>query len=128
MKKAIVFIVAMALIVPFSFASDKKAEWLRELKEKIQKITPSKDVPQTTVVGGVRGADSASPEALYWKGKEEKIVIGEGELNKFNAALDLALRGENKSSIREFETFIDTYPASPLKNEAEKTMEILKEK
>lgn len=126
MKKAALIIMVLLLAAPVSFASDSKNSWLSELKKKIEKLVPSKKTSKTNVVGGVRGGAENTIEALYWKGKEEEITIGDAELKAFKAALQTALNGKSQKSIGQFEDFIAQYPESPLSNEAKKTVKLLK--
>ncbi len=91
----------------------------------MDKLAPPKDTTATTAVGGVRGAKDEGAESLYWKGKE--VEVKKEELESFNSALDLAIKGDKAESIKRFEEFLKKYPASTLAKDARESLKVLKE-
>jgi TolA-binding protein len=120
-KAAAVITVCIALVLSAyapSAAADGEGGFWAKLKQKVQTFTPKKEAPTTTAVAGVRGSDTEAGDTLYWKGKEETIEVSAVELEKFNAALDSALAGNNDEASRLFAEFLAAYPKSPLKADA----------
>jgi len=126
MKRVLVILLSLVfLMVSVSFAGDNEKEsWWQQLKSKIEKIKPKRDITVTTAAGGVRGAKDESFDTLYWKGKDE--AVSEEEFNKFNLALEYALSGDNEKALESFEEFLEGYPQSPLRQDAEKAITHLK--
>ncbi|MDY6854556.1 MAG: hypothetical protein SWO11_07585 [Thermodesulfobacteriota bacterium] len=124
------FLIPMIIFLTFSlsYGEEKKADegFWSKLKSKIESIVPKKESSVTTAVGGVRGAKDESAEALYWKGKEIDEKVGEDELNKFKTALEHAINGNDKDSLKVFNELITQYSNSPLKEDAIQAMEKLK--
>ncbi|MBI4692075.1 MAG: hypothetical protein HY773_01360 [Candidatus Terrybacteria bacterium] len=118
-----VFFVATGLSSAFGAEKTEKSEWWKELKAKIEKISPTKSQITTTAVGGVRGTKQTESESLYWKRSSTTAK----EIDDFNAALDLAIRNEKAKAIAGFEDFLKKYPSSPLASEAQESLKILEE-
>ncbi len=117
MKHALILVIALTLFVPATTSMAAGKSFWSSLKTRIQGITPKKQASVTTAVGGVRGAASEEADAVYWKGKDVKEV-DEVELQKFNDALNLAVQGDNASSLKAFEEFLKEYPDSSLRLDA----------
>ena len=127
MKRSLLLSMIIFLTFSISYAEQEAdAGFWSKLKKKIESIVPKKESTATTAVGGVRGAKNESAEALYWKGKEIDENVGEDELNKFKTALEYAINGNEKDSLREFNEFLTQYPNSPLKEDAIQAIKNLK--
>ncbi len=125
MKRAIILLIVMFLMAPSAaFAAGGGSFW-SNLKSRIMGITPKKKATVTTAVGGVRGALSDEAEDVYWKGKEINEV-DEMELQKFNEALDMAVKGDEANSLKAFEEFLNEYPDSSLRGDALEAVTALK--
>lgn len=122
MRKIAIFLMIFFIASVPAF-SGEKSDWWGSLKAKISKITPKKTQPTTTAVGGLRG-DKEKEEALYWKGKEPSVT--KDELDAFNRALDLAIKGDSLRAKEGFERFLSTYPSSALADDARKSLKLLK--
>lgn len=123
--------ICIAVIVSLavaSYAGEKKdqGDFWSKIKDKIESITPKKKTTVTTAVGGVRGVQEGSATALYWKGKEIDNEVAADELDKFKKALECAINGNKKESLRLFDEFLARYPNSPLRKDAAKAVKNLK--
>ena len=114
-KRGLIILLALALFVPMADAAGKGGFW-SNLKSRIKGISPKK-ASITTAVGGVRGALSDEVGVVYWKGKDVK-ELSEAQLEKFNAAIDLAETGAESDALKAFEQFLVDYPDSPLRLDA----------
>jgi TolA-binding protein len=96
---------------------------LDEMWSRLRQYGPKlsvKEAEKTTVVAGVRGAEStASTLTPYWKGDKTKDPAYVAEVNAFNAAQTLAERDDYPAAAAAFEKFLKDYPASSLKPNAE---------
>lgn len=116
----VIVVAALALCASAAMAED--SVWMK-LKGKAQKITPKKSAAATTAVGGVRGApEDEGKSGLYWKGKDEPVSIDQEELDAFNDALDAAIKGDAADSTAKFKAFLEKYPESVLKPDAEEAL------
>jgi TolA-binding protein len=127
MKRIAAIILGVFLLTPGAFAEEKKDKGFWEnLKAKVEKLQPTRKTPETTAVGGVRGAKDHSAEDLYWKGEEEKGEIKPEELDAFSAGIDKASEGKKDEAVKLFEEFVNKYPKSRLKEDATKAIGELK--
>jgi TolA-binding protein len=121
-----IFILIFSASLVFAGEVQQEKGWWKELKSKIEKITPTKRT-FTTAVGGVRGAREEGSGKLYWKGVEEEgPSISDVELEKFQIAVDMALEDKNAEALAAFEDFMRLYPESTLKKDAEEAVDRLK--
>ncbi len=125
MKRAIILLIVMSLMAPSAAMAAGGSSFWSSLKSRIMGITPKKKATVTTAVGGVRGTLSDEAENVYWKGKEINEV-DEVELQKFNTALDMAVKGDEANSLKAFEEFLDEYPDSSLRGDALEAVTALK--
>jgi TolA-binding protein len=96
---------------------------LDEMWSRLRQYGPKlsvKESEKTTVVAGVRGAEStASTLTPYWKGDKTRDPVFVAEVNAFNAAQTLAEHADYPAASTAFEKFLKDYPASTLKPNAE---------
>ena len=127
MKRFFVVCLGIFMVLSVSFAEDKGKEgFWSKLKKKIESIKPKKERAVVTAVGGVKGAQDDPTNELYWKGKEQDQNVGIEELGKFKVALEYAINGNDKDSLKAFNEFLSQYSDSPLKEEAIQAIETLK--
>lgn len=128
MKRFIIICLVSFMAISVSYAEEGKSRegFWSILKSKVESITPKKKTAVTTAVGGVRGAQESSAEALYWKDKEIDEEVAVDELNKFKSALECAMNGNTDESLKMFDEFIAQYPQSPLREDAVKAVESLR--
>jgi TolA-binding protein len=96
---------------------------LDEMWSRLRQYGPKlsvKETEKTTVVAGVRGAEStASTLTPYWKGDKTRDPAYVAEVSAFNDAQALAERADYPAAATAFEKFLKDYPASSLKPNAE---------
>ncbi len=116
MTKNIVISLVLILVAAVAHGEQKDGFW-DKLQYKLEKVTPAKKASSTTAVGGVRGAKNDDATDIYWKGKDKSPELNEEELQKFNLAVESKLKGDNESSLKQFNEFLDTYPNSAFRVE-----------
>jgi TolA-binding protein len=128
MKRNIMLIVILAMTAAIAHGGQegKKDTFWDNLRGKLEKVTPAKKTTATTAVGGVRGAKSEEAADIYWKGKETRLEVPEDELQSFNAAVDLASKGEHREALKKFEAFLRLYPQSQLRRDGLQAVDKLK--
>ncbi len=97
--------------------------WLNKMKKKIAGAETKHN--KLVAVASVRGDDSADVPPLYWKGKASEGPVALPELKEFEDAVNLALNGDKAGSTAKLQTFVSTYPDSPLKADAQETLNAL---
>jgi TolA-binding protein len=120
MKIGIVLAVALLCMITTAYAAEpgsKKDSFWETLQGKLEKLTPTKKVTNTTAVGGVRGAKNDEATDIYWKGKDKPVEIDEEEIHKFNLAVETKFKGNNELALKQFEEFLAEYPQSSLRVE-----------
>lgn len=97
--------------------------WLKDMKKKVDRTQARQN--QIVAVAAVRGDETADSPPLYWKGKKVSGNVESEELKKFEEALDQAMTGDSTASKEKLESFITTYPNSPLVVDAKETLQKL---
>jgi TolA-binding protein len=100
--------------------------WLKNIRQKLDIVSPRKTLTVTTGVAGVRGARRDEKARLYWKGKPCEEQVSEAELSGLRTAVDLAEKGEHTAAIRELEEFMARFPDSALVPDAKRTLDLAK--
>jgi TolA-binding protein len=100
---------------------DGTQSFWEKLRNKLESFVPREKVTSTTATGGVRGAPAASEE-IYWKGEASTQTIDPDELAAFNKALAFVDSGDKAQAQSAFSEFINTYPDSPLRQDADQAM------
>lgn len=98
--------------------------WLKKLKKRATRIRAKRN--QIVSVAAVRGAEKPDSPPLYWKGKK-KGKIGPAELKEFEAALDLAIKGENDKAKKQLLKFQKNHPKSALSKDVNHTLKMINE-
>lgn len=124
------FLVGLSLFSQSLYAGEKSANssgFWDKLRGKIESLTPQKKVGMTTATGGVRGAPAAT-EDMYWKNDASAHVIGADELDDFEKAVKLTDSDDKGPAQAAFSEFINKYPGSPLRKDAEQAIALLQTK
>ena len=92
---------------------------LGELWAKLRAAAPRAQTSQatvsTTVTAGVRGAEATESELKpYWMGDREQDPAFRAERQALQTAQEYADAGRYGDAARAFDTFLETYPKSPL--------------
>lgn len=125
MIRATIVIIGLALTTASYAADEKKGATFDAFRKKIELLTPKKKLQTTTAVGGVRGSKSDANE-LYWKGEMFGGAIDAEELAAFDEALTLAEAGNTAPAEKGLKAFMQKYPDSSLKADAEQALALLK--
>lgn len=125
MTKKIAFFLMLILVAAVAHGEQKNGFW-DKLQYKLEKVTPAKKASATTAVGGVRGAKNDDAMDIYWKGKDKSPELNEEELQKFNLAVESKLKGDNESSLKQFNEFLDMYPNSTFRVEGLQAVDMIK--
>jgi TolA-binding protein len=99
--------------------------WLSRLKKKVARAE-SKHA-KLTAVAAVRGDETSDTPPLYWKGRSSEGQVALPELKEFDDAINTALNGDAGNAKTKLESFLGTYPQSPLADEAKETLTLLSE-
>lgn len=126
MKKIILVIMGLLLGSNAHAADSKEIGLFESLRQKIELLTPKKKLTTTTSVGGVRGSLADAGE-LYWKGEKTEQAIDADELFAFDEALSQAEAGDLVSAENGLSQFLNNYPQSQLRGDAEQALALLKE-
>jgi TolA-binding protein len=128
MKKiAALFMLGLALGSQALYAAEKgdagKSFW-EKLRVKIEAMTPQKKMAVTTATGGVRGAPT-STEDMYWKDEATGQTVASEELEAFKKAMKLAGSTDKAQAHTAFAEFINKYPGSSLRKDADQALALL---
>jgi TolA-binding protein len=124
MKKSLPVLLALGLLAPALHAADNADSWSgfwQKMRLRIEQMTPQKKLATTTAVGGVRGSAVAASD-VYWKGEAQPLSVDADELTAFQKAMALVETGQKDQAQVAFAEFGRTYPASPLKSEADQAL------
>lgn len=103
------------------------SDHLKKLSDRVNRLK-GKSKSKVTTVAGLRGEKQkkeTTKSKLYWKGKSGEIP--QKELAAFEKATDLALAGKTQEAINAFDSFIKSFPKSPLAPDARETLSLLKQ-
>lgn len=124
MKKTYPALLALCLLAPMGHAADGGDSWSgfwEKLRMRIEQLTPQKKLGNTTAVGGVRGA-AVEVSDVYWKGEAKPQSVDADELTAFQKAMALVEADQKDQAQAAFADFARTYPASPLKADADQAL------
>ena len=133
MKKLVILLAGLGLLTPKSWAEDAKppvdlATTLEQLQLKLDHAGQRANQPVSggSNVVGLRGSkqESGSKE-LYWKDKPGATPVTTDEVKSLRAAVDLARAGKNVEATADLKAFLDKYPKSALRSDAEDTLKLL---
>lgn len=124
MKKVVPTLLALSLLAPAVHAAEQGDSWSsfwEKLRMRIEQMTPQKKLGNTTAVGGVRGA-AVEVSDVYWKGEAKPQAVDADELTAFQKAVALVEADQKEQAQAAFAEFARTYPASPLKADADQAL------
>ena len=124
MKKLPPLLLILSLLSPALHAAEQSDSWSgfwERLRMRIEQMTPQKKLGNTTAVGGVRGA-AVEVSDVYWKGEAKSQSVDVDELNAFQKAMALVEADQKDQAQAAFAEFAKTYPASPLKADADQAL------
>jgi TolA-binding protein len=110
--------------------SETLATYLDQLQIKLDHAAQRANQPTSggTNVIGLRGSKQEPvSKQLYWKGKSGSRPVSTDEVKAFRDALDQARAGKKTEASAALKSFLDKYPKSALKPDAEETLKLLSE-
>ena len=130
MKRTFILLTGIFLLTAKSWADDAKppvdnTSYLQDLQLKLDHAAQRANQPSSdgSSVVGLRGSkqDSGSKQ-LYWKGKNGTAPVSTGEVKDLRNAIELARLGNNVGATNALKAFLDKYPKSAFKPDAEETL------
>ena len=118
----LVFAAAVFIAAPL-LAESALDSWLKKL-DNFLKQSESKHKSRSVAVAAVRGTEADAKKELYWKGKKEPVTSA--EFAEFKASVTKLQEGKTAEGQAGLEKFIEAHPASPLTDDAKKTLEMVK--
>ena len=130
MKRAMIMLLGILVLGSMGWADDAKssadlASYLEKLQVKLEHTARRANQPSATgaPVVGLRGAKQEPlSKQLYWKGKAGNQPVSPDEVKMFRAAIDAAQAGKTVEATAGLKSFIEKYPKSSLKTDAEETL------
>jgi TolA-binding protein len=127
---ALMGVLACALIIRAEDAkpSGDLAATLEQLEIKLDHAAQRANQPTSggTNVIGLRGSKQEPlSKQLYWKGKTGNRLVSTDEVKVFRDAIDQARAGKKAEAAAALKSFLDKYPKSALKPDAEETLNLL---
>jgi TolA-binding protein len=125
MKKSVL---ALFLLLAGPLAAEwTLKDWLKDLDSRVRR-TEQKRQNHLVAAASVRGAkQEGDAKKVYWKGRQGAGAVTAEELEAFKAAVALAREGKADEAKVSLEAFMSKFAASPLKEDAQKTLALLKE-
>ncbi|HVO32370.1 MAG TPA: hypothetical protein VMU17_00550 [Elusimicrobiota bacterium] len=109
-------------------ASNDLARYLAQLQLRLDHAAQRANQPSAggSSVVGLRGSQQESPsKELYWKGKTALPVPTTDEIKAFRAAIEQARAGQTAAAVSALKRFNEKYPKSPLRSDADETIQRL---
>jgi len=133
MKSMVILLASIALLTPGSRAEDAKpptdlAAYLEQLQVKLEHTAQRANQPSSTgsSVVGLRGSKQEPiSKQLYWKGKVGNTPVTPEEIKAFRTTLEQAKAGKKDEATAGLKSFLDKYPKSGLRGDAEDTLALL---
>ncbi len=133
MKRSILFIVSLLALGTLSGADEAKpakdlASYLKDLDVKLEHTAQRVNQPSSTgsSVVGLRGSKQEPlSKQLYWKGKKGPAPVTPDEVKMFRVAIEKAKAGQKAEASTDLKSFLEKYPQSALKADAEDTIKLL---
>ncbi len=97
--------------------------WLEGIKKHLaQSDTRSNKL---VAVAAVRGDETSDAPPLYWKGKKAEVRDDVPERKDFEAAIDIAMKGDKVGAKERLQSFLLAYPKSAYAPDAQETLKRL---
>lgn len=142
MKRLIIMLLGILVSAPMGWAEEAKAApavaqpaphrdlaaYLDELQLKLEHTAQRANQPSAagSSVVGLRGSkEEPISKQLYWKGKVENTPVTPEEVKMFRTAVEQARAGKKDEAAASLKSFLDQYPKSGLRGDAEDTLALL---
>jgi TolA-binding protein len=135
MKRSLLALMGVFVCASIIRAEDAKpsadlAATLDQLEIKLDHAAQRANQPissETNVIGLRGSKQEPLSKQLYWKGKTGNSPVSADEVKAFRAAIDQARAGKKAEASAALKSFLDKYPKSALKSDAENTLKLLSE-
>ncbi len=132
MKRLLILALCGSLTAPLvaeeAAQPQEVTKYLDQLQAKLEHTAQRNNQPNSagSSVIGVRGTKQEPlSRQLYWKGKPGKETVSAEEIRVFRAGVEQARAGRKNEAISTLKSFEEKYPKSPLRVDAQKTIDIL---
>jgi len=133
MKRATAMLLSVFLVGSFALADDAKpaqdlSAYLEQLQVKLDHTAQRANQPNSSgsSVVGLRGSKQEPlSKQLYWKGKPADAPVTPDEVKMFRTAIEQAKAGDSGTASATLKSFVEKYPKSGLKGDAEDTLKLL---
>ena len=134
MKRMIVVLLGIFVFGPMGRAEEPNpaapdlAAYLDKLQVKLEHTAQRANQPSATgsSVVGLRGSKQEPvSKQLYWKGKVGNTPVSPEEVKLFRTAIEQAKAGQKDQATATLKSFIEKYPKSGLKGDADDTLQLL---
>ena len=130
MKWLLALLIATIPLALNAWAEDAKppvdlSAYLEQLQVKLDHAAQRANQPSAdgSSVVGLRGSKQESgSKQLYWKGKAGAAAATTDEVKEFRAAVELARAGKNAEAASGLKAFLEKYPKSAYKSDAEESL------
>jgi hypothetical protein len=133
MKRFYALLMTTLTLASLARAEDAKpaqdvAAYLNQLQVKLEHSAQRANQPTSSgsSVIGLRGSKQEPvSKQLYWKGKTGPTPVTPDEVKMFRGAIEEAQAGKNDQAMSTLKSFVEKYPKSGLKSDAEDTLKLL---
>jgi TolA-binding protein len=133
MKRAMAAVMSLMVFGSLVLADDAKpaqdlSTYLSQLQVKLDHTAQRANQPSAngSSVVGLRGSKQEPlSKQLYWKGKTGSAPVTPDEVKMFRTAIDQAQAGQKDQAVSLLKSFVDKYPKSGLKGDADDTLKLL---
>jgi len=127
---AIVFLFGLGLFARADDAApiQNLGAYLDQLQVKLDHTAQRANQPSSngSNVIGLRGTKQEPlSKQLYWKGKTADVAVSPDEVKLFRTAIEQAKGGQTDLAVATLKSFVDKYPQSGLKGDADDTLKML---
>ena len=133
MKRAMALVISVLAFASVSYAEESKpvqdlSAYLDQLQVKLEHTAQRANQPTSSgsSVVGLRGSKQEPlSKQLYWKGKTGNTPVTPEEVKMFRTAIEEAKAGKKDEAVSSLKSFVEKYPKSGLKGDAEDTLKML---
>src|SRR5258708_11199590 len=130
MKRAMVMLFGLLVFGPMGWGEEAKppqdlSAFLDQLQVKLEHTAQRANQPSAngSSVVGLRGSKQEPvSKQLYWKGKTGNTPVTPEEVKIFRTAIEEAKAGQKDQAVTTLKSFVEKYPKSGLKDDAEDTL------
>ena len=133
MKRSLLALLTLFIVGSVAHAEDAKpaqdlGSYLDQLQTKLDHAAQRANQPNAggSNVIGLRGSKQEPlSKQLYWKGKTGAAPVTPEEVKMFRTAIEQAKAGQKEVAVATLKSFVQKYPSSGLKGDADDTLQML---